>query len=613
MAELTIEQRRAVALAQARQRAAMAQQQPPAPQPFSAGRVPAEPFQRGQFGRGAPVPPTQVTGAPESFRGAASQLGRGAVGVGELGLTALSGAASEALAGLAGIEEFIRGGDDRLERSAARIERVREAIPTFTPRTEAGQRIAGEVGNLAQGLVQGAERAGGATLEATGSPGLATAVDVGIQALPGAVGVRSVPRMMPGSQRGADIRRVTETARREGVDLGGAAVPQRQQIIEAARRQAGGERGEAGPDIQAALIRQRDQARLDRNALYEQARQTRAGIPESQVKQLPQIMRDATRDFLTEDMPRVRTLLERLDRVNDLPEGSVVHLRAIDDWRRMLNRAQPSQRDARAAISVMKGRLDNWMDTMFDRDMVLGDPAAVSKWREARRAHRSYMERFSDDRVIRNLVEMEATPAQVRQWIFGASATGAKAPAASVVRRIKDEVGENSPEFSALRHDALIDVMEPVLRPEPDLRGYVRNFDRMVGRDPTLARELFGENLQGLTDLRNLAQAHMRRPASSAAEIPGFSRIAAVGLFGHELARGALRRAVGESAFKALATVAGRGAKRRMIGEVLGYDPFQPMFRRSTPAILGGTQELAEQAPEAEAVPPNAPFPRSGP
>jgi hypothetical protein len=240
--------------------------------------------------------------------------------------------------------------------------------------------------------------------------------------------------------------------------------------------------------------------------------------------------------------------------------------------------------------------------------MVSGDPTAIEAWRGARRANADYRRRFRDEKVIRDMVDIEATPETVRQWIFGTNAVGARKESAQFVQRIKQELGEDSPQFAALRADAAHDIMRPLFRegPDggPDLRGFIRNYDEMVRRNRSLAEELFGENLEGLQNLRDIAQAHRGRPIAAAHELPGFSRIAAVGLFGHQLARGALRRVGAEAAINALGRQFEPGVQRRMIADILGYDANAPMFDVSAgvraQAIIGTLEEEARRDPRGD-------------
>lgn len=568
-------------------------------------------------------PPGTRLEQPRTFRQGAELLGDIGLGIGETALATATGGGAEILAGLAGIEELVRGGPDSLERAARRIEEVQN-LRTFQPRTEMGQRIMQGLGLPFQRLIEGAERAGGATLEATGSPAAATAVSTGLQLAPALVGVRRPP--VGRAQRAADVERIETGARELGVGLNEGVTPQRQQIEAAGERMAAGgevsptgqpiipERGQAIPGVQQAMQAEAEKARQWKNSLYEQAKQTDARVKLDDAVGLADRLDAVRNDFIVSEMPRARKLLNEADQLRRLqqkrdeliaeggnPREISITINQMEEWGKKVRRNQPDRRADPAQHAAMERMLrikDDFMDELFNADMISGDQDAIAAWRRARAANQSYRERFSDNKVIRDMVEMEADPETVRKWIFGANAAGAKTEAASVVRRIKNELGEDSPQFTALRQEAVLDILDPILGPDPNLKGFVRRYDNFVGRNRTLARELFGENLQGLTNLRDLAQAHRERPIVAISELPGGARILGVAAFGHELARKALTVRAGSTAATILARTATKSPRRRLMGSILGYDPFQPMFGGTSLAALAASRELGNPPEE---------------
>lgn len=158
-------------------------------------------------------------------------LGRALGGIGERirgGLeaagTLVSGAIAEPVAGLAGTGRALLPGQQGV--GAQTVESVRDAL-TFTPRTERGrqvlQSISGTIAPIIEPLIQAGEIAGGATLEATGSPALAAGVQSAIQGAPDIVGTkfgsraaRTIDTPRPDAQA---IREATEATRKTGVEL----------------------------------------------------------------------------------------------------------------------------------------------------------------------------------------------------------------------------------------------------------------------------------------------------------------------------------------------------------------------------------------------------------
>ena len=104
------------------------------------------------------------------------------IGVNEAGLSAVTGAIAAPVAGIAGgVAAAIPGLREGIGRDV--VEGVQGAL-TYQPRSEVGKKTLGVVAAPFELLAKGAEKAGTATLNATGSPLAATAVDTTINALP---------------------------------------------------------------------------------------------------------------------------------------------------------------------------------------------------------------------------------------------------------------------------------------------------------------------------------------------------------------------------------------------------------------------------------------------
>lgn len=553
---------------------------------------------------------------PSPARQALHAVGDALRGGAETGATLLSGTVAEPLAGLAGIAQgvkgLIAGDEDPLADAAQRIEQVQNAF-TYQPRTQTGREYLETLSIPFQKLQEGAQAAGQATLSATGSPLAATGVQTAIEAAPMALGARHGPlRRNPErtlAQRRRDVADVERQAKQTGFTLRGSVARQRRELREAGIRQTQDVAGRSAsiPAVQTAVrnAREADKARVD--ALYREARGTPAGMPVQTVLDFPTIARRALADFDTATMPIVRRRIAELDALSELPANAVVRLKAIDNWRKRLNRNRPAKTDTaqNAAIDILKGQLDRFIDDQFNANMIAGDPAAVAKWRAARSAHQRYRETFTDNKVIDWLAtRTDATPETVRSWIFGASATGAKTEAGAVVRRLKKIVGENSPEFTALRQDALLDIMEPLLRTNADLGAFVRNYDRVFAKNPTLAKELFPDSDGALKALRNLAAGVEKRAPSDqprGLEI-NIGRLAAVSLFGHGLAKRAMTVNLAQQVFNLLRLSPGRAGQLEIMSEILGYNPAKSILPKAPVAIGGATQ--AAQSPQEQSLGP---------
>lgn len=540
-------------------------------------------------------------------KGSRSDVADYGVGAGEMALSMATGAGAEVAGGLAGIGQgvlsAVRGDDDPIAQAADRVEQVQDTF-TYQPRTEEGQQIAGKAGELYDRYYQQyVDKAGQETLEGmerTGSPtpvGDATLVQTAGEFLPAAIGVRGTRGRL--KQRREDVRGVEGAAKDQGINLRERGEPQAEQIAAAGERMTGDitAKGQATPEIQRAVQRAREVANDEVNALYDEARSTRAGIKAGQMREFVPMAKKSLETYDVEGMPGIKRRLNELEKIQQMPGDVTVKLDALEKWRSRLNEKKtPVKTDAeKSALGILRGQLDNFVTSKFNADMISGDPSAISKWRNARGAFRHMKETFDANKTIRELARNEADPEEMRQWIFGASSVGGKKMAGDTVRRLKDIVGEDSPQFRALRQDGLIDVMEPLMQDKPNLRGFIKNYDKLVRGNETVAKELFGDrSLSALRHLRRFAKANVDR-GKPPEKVP-LSRMGAVAMFGHGMARQALKVNLARKIFDAAKN---KSNKRAFMSEVLGYDPNKPLIPKS-PAVIGGTTQTLQRQEEEQ-------------
>lgn len=525
-------------------------------------------------------------------------VGETVTGAGETALTLGTGAIAEPVAGLSGLGQgvvsAVRGDDDPLARMAGRVEQAQEGL-TFQPRSETGQEFTQAVAAPFQFVQEEVIRpAGEAAMRATGSPAVGAGVQTAGEALPAAVGVRGTRSAIRGRR---DIRSEEQFAREQGIDIRQRGEPQAEQIAAAGERTTDvRSRGENLPEVQQAVVRARELQKETVDRLFEEARATRAGLPVEEAREFTPLARQSVADFDTENMPVVQKRLNELDRLNELPDDASVRLQAIDQWRRRLTRNRPAKSDTaqNAAIDILKGQLDRFLEDKFTADMISGDPSAIAKWRDARGAFQYLRETFDENRVIRDIARQNATPEEMRQWVFGSSLVGAKKQAGNTVKRLKEIVGEDSPQFRGLRDDATLDLIDPLLQDTPNLKGFARNYDRLIKNNKTVANELFKpEQLQFFERLRNHARANARR-GEGGTKTP-VDQMAIPWLIGHGIAKGAARIRLARTITDRLRESSN---KRAYLGEVFGYDPFQPIIPASSAQALGVTQAAERQAEE---------------
>lgn len=563
---LTKEQQRAVALANARIRLQTAEGE----------------------GASAPAPAP----ADEALRAAPKLDAMRALA--EVAATLGSGAIVEPAAGLAGLAQGAlsrRRGEEGV--NAKMTDRIREVEGLiYSPKSKTGQAFISAAGKVLEPLDALAKGAGRAAQDAGLGAAGGAAAETAVNFLPGTFGFRGVrPALAERAAARRAIGAIERGAAEQGVDINAPGAVQREQLAEAASRQTGGQasRGEPFPDIREGIIERKAAEKGEVDRLYAEARSTKAGLRGDGARELSGRVKAAIaeKEFDVETMPILNRRLAEIDRLEKLPAGSAIKLSAIDAYRRRLrqNRAPATDGSQNLALDTIRRTLDGFMDEAFDADMIRGDPAAIKKWKDARSASSAYQSRFNGDKFIRDMVNIEATPEQMRQWVFGASAVGAKPQAALAVRRIGDIVGKDSPHFAALRQDALFDVMEPLLRKDPSLREFSSNYDRLVRKNPSLVQELFPESGKGLRDLRVIAEAIEKRAPDK--KILDLNRMGAVALFGHGISRAAMKVSIATQAFARLRSAGSTNEKRRILGEVVGYDPDAPLIPKR--ALLYGS------------------------
>lgn len=544
----------------------------------------------------APAAPEQQGSWTED--GVLSRAAQGALGSQEVLGSFITSSIAETAGGLAGIGDLVAGlvtGEEDPAMSAAdTVRRVSQSVPTYKPQTEAGQQYMEAVQGPLESFVGAAEGAGDKTLEATGSPGLAAGVSSAIQLAPGAVGIRKPAAQM--AQRSADVKRTQGQMRESGVNLKEGITRQGVQNVRAAEGLAGSRvsKGENLDTLQESVIQAKRQAKDQVNKLYEEARATRAGVPIEEATKFGNIARTALRDFDVDDMPIVKRRLNEIQEIGKFPENSQVNLNAIADFRKRLNRNKPPANDIaqQTALGVLKGELDNFLDASFNADMISGNPAAVAKWKNANQAYKEYAKKFKEDKTIRQLAEQQATPEEISNWIYGASSVGAKKQAGSVVNRIKKIVGEDSPEFSALRQEAVFDIMEPLIREKPNFQQFVKNYDKFAKKNPTLKKELFPDSAPHMERLRNHAEA-LRKAESQKINFD-VDKSVSQALFGHGIAKGGLRVRMARNALQLLRRAAEGSDQKRIMSEILGYETNQSILP-SSPVVIGGAVQSANE------------------
>jgi len=381
--------------------------------------------------------------------------------------------------------------------------------------TEAGQRAVRNLGQDPEQLTIEMRRALGESLEgvsetATPSPQVAERMAVGRRF--------DVPLT-----RGQATGDVTQTAMEENFRAGTRgqsafnAIDEfdrmQGEAVERARagivpRSADADRIDAAEGVIAGVRRMADDARQAGRAAYEALEGAGAAIDGSAVNGLASRIDNAVRiagGQIDDSTPNAREALNSLGRLMQGGERGSVPFMSVERARqRLLRLRRAANQGANGADQIAMGEVvdqfDNWLDDTISAALQQGDEGVLSQAKEARelwaRYRSTFLGRDGPANFIRRIVEDELSPNQVAGWIMGSSRNMGRGQTSSFVRRLRDILGEDSPEFNAIRvavWDQITSAPEGARQPGPArIAQQVSNFVSSDGR--TLARELFSDD-----------------------------------------------------------------------------------------------------------------------
>jgi hypothetical protein len=145
---------------------------------------------------------------------------------------------------------------------------------------------------------------------------------------------------------------------------------------------------------------------------------------------------------------------------------SGVSLRGVDQMRRRLSAfrsdafASGNAADGRAAKAVLDA-FDAHVDKAINGGLFKGDPRAVQAWNDARAAHADYKNTFAAgkndpvgrvvERILGKGKNEAAIPNDVADFVYGSSGVNPSSLNVGVAKRVKAVLGEQSPEWSAVK------------------------------------------------------------------------------------------------------------------------------------------------------------------
>lgn len=475
----------------------------------------------------------------------------------DLGWDTLAGYGGDIIAGWAGITDLMTGGDaTTASRSIKGVQRAVGGLSELeNPDVLAAVSAAAPALIAANQWVDDVIYASGAE-----NPYAATAIKGAITTL-----VEAIPLARPVSQaKRAAVQQARKRlrdveARADELGLSLDATKIEDSVRSLATRETL-PRGSAMPEVRAKLQAARDQQKQVVDDLYRNARANTAYVPTRGMPGLADRIESSLAGFDIAEMKSVNNRLDDLRNIQTripssprgMPEGQrldYIEFNELDNVRKRINsrlgdiKNNPKRKSEFKALNKVKAQLNEFADQQFNTGAIHlasgGDPMAVKRlWDVSRKEHGEWAKRFDANKTIKQLLDGDATPETLRQWLVGANALGAKSQASSTLKRIKELTGNDSDLIRTMQMDFLHDVAEPLFKDIPNYKGFLNNYDRMIAKNPTFVKEL-GLDRSSVAQMHKAVKAIVQMPPAARLSI-NLNRMLSVFLFGHGIARRAL-------------------------------------------------------------------------
>jgi hypothetical protein len=548
--------------------------------------------------------------------------GSAALGLADAGLSVVSGIPGSIIGGASAAVDLVRKGD---WQSASDVYDNVSQFFQYSPKTERGQKILEKVGEVVE-PVQTKARDANIAMVGEDNPALATAVETFVLGLPEIFMGAKLPGQVAARRamgKPKILKDMDDAAKRLGLDLNNNTV--KESVVEAARRMAGDSaRATSGAeDLHTGLSKAEEASRKAVNAEFTLARSKEAQLD---LDPIIAMTRKAEKDLIERgaDLGEETVLAKRLKELENIRE-TVIGQRKGKDARQIPGQSStilgPDSKPLVAAadtpvripldelevmnqrltsdmktaygtgrngdadgLRVLRQNINDMLDEQFNNDMIHGDKSAKDQWIKARLANRMHKERFSDDKVIRDLVANNRTAKDTVKLIFGASEVGHRAEAFRVVKKLKEILGPNANELQSLSISAFADMFEPLFKETPNWNGALERIRRARRDDLPLLAELdMSEN-----DLNMMERAiRVARDVKVKADFDGkgfFSQMIARFGFGHDIAVGGAKMKIANMVLdKALGV--GQKTHDQLLKEFAGIQSGGPLLAPTDPRV----------------------------
>jgi hypothetical protein len=516
------------------------------------------------------------------------EVGSDLLALGEVGLTIGTGAVSSITVAAFGAAAMLFGRDPELV--TREVEHYSQK-GTILPWTDKAQELLEDIAAPLMEIEEGASDLSWALADE--NPWAATMIKTSLLgiaelALPskGSLNAMKTGRLL--RKHAADMKKLADDL---GVDMSQSGLAT--SIVELAHKMTPAQRAEHMPYLREQLQQASNLAKRNRDALYQQARETRTFLDKESSGEFAQRMRNdlADRGFDIDDMPKVQKRLKELDDMPVDETGTRVNLREWDNVRKRTNKNRSSDPSENLALNKINREMGKFLDAEFDRlalnqgSAISGETSGVTAWKQARGASRYWHEHFNEDKVIANFISKDATPETLTQWLMGATVMGARREAGATIGRMKQVLGKNHEAIRGIRQDFLYEVAAPLLHPDgPNFKTFVRNYELMIERNPTLVKAL-DLNMGDFKELHDLARLQKRLPPSEVQirdVIREANQIIARLAVGHEIAKAGLKVNLTRDVLH-LFTGVNRVTQKQMFYELAGLKYGDIMLPRGRP------------------------------
>lgn len=546
------------------------------------------------------------------------EVGSNLVAEADIGMTLLTGAVAEPVSGIAGLLGLgMSFGDPDV--AADWVEGVSEFL-TWSPKSDKAKAALGAVGEKLMVVEEVVDDI--AVKASGGNPFAATAIKTAI------IGSLDIIAGGKGFLRKVKIDKGLRRAQQMADDLGINTEPTaiKTSLVNKIKEMTPEEFASNQPGLRQEMLAAERAQKTAVTQKFEEAKTVDAYVKADSIEEFGAGLREHLIDegFDLDDLKKVNDTIEDLvnirtrkpgrgprDNVGEfgsgaapkqLIEGKVVDVQLNDLQliRKRINRRHSRAQDAgesNAALSLTKNKLDEFLQNQFDADAIRGDKAGVTRWKEANDAFTDYKKNFSEDRFIKKMIEEDAMPEQYRRWFVGANAMGASPQVGSTLKRLKKILGDDSPQIDAIRADLLHDVARPIFEgiggnpARPDFQGFIKNYDRMIGKNPSMVKalDLDMADMKGLRDLAKAELAVRGRRVMNLDLSTGIARF----VFGHKIARAAMRVTMARGLIDMMFQT-GKTGRRSILAHAIGQPDIlrTPLIPRSG-AFAGGV--IAEQ------------------